>query len=99
MQLLHGLSLTDLTGLTPASATLTLAIAWSSWAFARGVYNVWFHPLAKYPGPRFAAWTIWWRAYVELFEEQNLVDRLFDLHREYGTFTESESRYPSLTHM
>ena len=27
------------------------------YAFAKGLYNVYFHPLAKYPGPRFAAAT------------------------------------------
>lgn len=31
---------------------------------ARAIYNVYFHPLAKYPGPRLAAMTDLWWAYA-----------------------------------
>lgn len=63
----------------------TLVLAWAVWATLKGVYNVspW-HPLAKFPGPKLAAFTMWWKMYVELVDETNLVDRLADLHALYG---------------
>jgi hypothetical protein len=34
------------------------------YALARGIYNVFFHPLSRFPGPRGAACTKWWLAYM-----------------------------------
>ncbi|KAI0835325.1 cytochrome P450 [Hypoxylon sp. FL0890] len=68
--------------LSPLSAALAVASAgvlyWLGWC----TYCLWFHPLAKYPGPKFAAvseiWFIWsWTTgrYPHILEEA---------HRKYG---------------
>ncbi|OTA93459.1 hypothetical protein M434DRAFT_21441 [Hypoxylon sp. CO27-5] len=68
--------------LSPLSGALVVALAgafyWLGWC----IYCIWFHPLAKYPGPRLAAiseiWFIWsWTTgrYPHILEEA---------HRKYG---------------
>ena len=65
-------------------AICTSLLAWTAWTVAKGFYNIYLHPLAGYPGPKLAGFTILWKMYVELIEERNLVDCLFELHTEYG---------------
>ncbi|KAF8464952.1 putative cytochrome P450 [Russula ochroleuca] len=36
------------------------------YALVRVIYNVFFHPLSRFPGPRGAACTRWWLAYQEI---------------------------------
>jgi hypothetical protein len=48
----------DVVHLVPASELLAVAIVWF---MAQATYNLKFHPLAKYPGPKIAAISnIWW---------------------------------------
>ena len=51
----------------------------------RVIYNVFFHPLSYFPGPRGAACTRWWLAYMELYRGVSLSTLRADLHRKYGT--------------
>ena len=53
----------------------------------RLVYNISFHPLARFPGPRGAACTRWWLAYMELGRGISLSDLRVELHRKYGNFS------------
>lgn len=50
----------------------------------RLIYNVYFHPLSRFPGPRGAACTRWWLAYMELVRGVSLSTLRADLHRNYG---------------
>ncbi|KAI0258151.1 cytochrome P450 [Gloeopeniophorella convolvens] len=54
------------------------------YAGCRVVYNLWFHPLARFPGPRAAACTRMWLAYQELVLGVSLADVRAELHRRYG---------------
>ncbi|KAI0047707.1 putative P450 monooxygenase [Auriscalpium vulgare] len=56
-------------------------LVWSVW---RVVYNLYFHPLAHVPGPRWAAATQLWLAYKELWEGTSLSDIRYQLHAQYG---------------
>ena len=49
------------------------------------IYNVYFHPLSRFPGPRGAACTGWWLAYMELGRGISLSTIRAELHRKYGT--------------
>lgn len=42
------------------------------------------HPLAKFPGPRLAKATGWYRTYHEVFRKGNMIDQLRALHSIYG---------------
>ncbi|KAI0265780.1 cytochrome P450 [Gloeopeniophorella convolvens] len=46
--------------------------------------NLFFHPLAHFPGPRGAASSRWWLAYMELVKGVNMPDLRAQLHEKYG---------------
>ena len=48
------------------------------------VYNLYFHPLAAFPGPRVARVTRFWKAYVEAILNRSFVHVLEELHTTYG---------------
>jgi hypothetical protein len=62
-------------------AALATAIAYAVYAV---IYNVYFHPLAKFPGPPIAKATIYWKAYVECIQQRSFCHVLVDLHARYG---------------
>lgn len=48
------------------------------------IYRVYFHPLAKYPGPFFARITDWYNMYHCLVGDRHL--EFYRIHKEYGRF-------------
>jgi hypothetical protein len=48
------------------------------------IYNVYFHPLAQFPGPSLAATTTYWKAYVESIANRSFCHELIELHAQYG---------------
>lgn len=48
------------------------------------VYNIYFHPLAKFPGPTFAASSKWYKTYHEVFLQESWTTLLRELHEKYG---------------
>jgi hypothetical protein len=50
------------------------------------VYRLYFHPLAKFPGPTWAAITDYWELYQDFFREEggHLYLELDKLHEKYG---------------
>jgi hypothetical protein len=63
------------------SAALATLIAY---AFYTVIYNVHFHPLAKFPGPPLARITIYWKAYIECIANRSFCHVLVELHERYG---------------
>ena len=61
------------------------ALGFLLYALARVIYNVFFHPLSRFPGPRGAACTRWWLAYMELGRGVSLSTIRAELHQKYGT--------------
>ena len=57
-----------------------------SYALVSVIYNLFFHPLSRFPGPRGAACTKWWLAYWELGRGVSLSTLREELHQKYGTF-------------
>jgi hypothetical protein len=55
------------------------------YALVRVLYNVYFHPLSHFPGPRGAACTKLWLAYMQLGRGISLATLRSELHQKYGT--------------
>ncbi|KXN81884.1 Trichodiene oxygenase [Leucoagaricus sp. SymC.cos] len=48
------------------------------------IYRIWLHPLSRYPGPRLAAVTKWYKAYYDLVIGGGLLEHIEHLHELYG---------------
>lgn len=70
------------------------ALSYVVYSAVMAVYNLHFHPLAKFPGPRWAAASGWWQVYVELVKQESLSKKLLDLHEEYGAHDPRFARRP-----
>ena len=64
---------------------LMTAVGLLLYALIGATYNIFFHPLSRFPGPRGAACTRWWLAYMELGRGVSLSTLRADLHQKYGT--------------
>ncbi|OOG00947.1 hypothetical protein ASPCADRAFT_125952 [Aspergillus carbonarius ITEM 5010] len=65
---------------------------WLAWSFIFHqlcvvIYRLYFHPLARYPGPRLAAVTFWWECYQDIFAGQGgeFTNQLEEMHDAYGS--------------
>lgn len=67
---------------------LALAIAASFFLYHAGlvIYRLYFHPLAKFPGPKLAAASRWWECYQDLFTGQGgeYILQVEEMHNKYG---------------
>ncbi|KAH9172366.1 putative P450 monooxygenase [Lactarius sanguifluus] len=63
--------------LTALAAILTFSV----W---RILYNLYFHPLSHFPGPKIAACSRLWLAYREVIKGESLSDLRVELHQKYG---------------
>ena len=70
--------------LTLATISCLVATTYLAWSFCSLVYNVYFHPLRKYPGPIGARASQWWRIYIELWKKESMTEVLRRLHEQYG---------------
>lgn len=68
-----------------------LNIAWAALAFslyqtALVIYRLYFHPLARFPGPKVAAASRWWECIQDLFAGQggDYMNQVERMHEDYG---------------
>jgi hypothetical protein len=64
---------------------LVLVAIFLTWSLCSSFYNVYFHPLAKFPGPKLAAASKYWLFYQEIIRGISLSEIRDDLHAQYGT--------------
>lgn len=48
------------------------------------LYRLFFSPLAKFPGPKLAAATLWYEFYYDVYKRGRYTFKLADLHAQYG---------------
>lgn len=63
-------------------ALIAAVLSWSCWS---ALYNVYLHPLARFPGPKLAAASKYWLFYQEFVKGFSLSDVRDELHAKYGT--------------
>lgn len=48
------------------------------------VYRLYLSPLAKFPGPKLAAATLWYEAYYDVIKKGQYTLKIRELHKQYG---------------
>ena len=65
-----------------AYTAVWLLAAWAAFKVLQAVYNVFFHPLRHFPGPRLAKVSRWWLYREEMRGDSHLV--IQNLHEVHG---------------
>jgi hypothetical protein len=64
----------------PFTLLILLLVLYAS----RTVYSVYFGPLAKFPGPKLAAATLWYEFYYDVIMKGRYTFKIKELHEKYG---------------
>ncbi len=64
--------------------TLVVAAVFLLYVFALSVYRLYFSPIAKFPGRRLAAVTLWYEFYYQVIKGGRYVWEVEKMHQEYG---------------
>ncbi|RFU72325.1 cytochrome p450 [Trichoderma arundinaceum] len=70
----------------PAATTVLLAtvLLTSIYSVYVVIYRLWFSPLAKFPGPKFAAATFWYEFYYDYWLDGQYLFEVEKMHKKYG---------------
>lgn len=66
------------------SVIIAVWLSLSIWWIFRGISRLYFHPLSAFPGPRIAAVTGLYKAYIDVVAQTSFVHTLERLHAIYG---------------
>jgi hypothetical protein len=67
------------------SYALIIGLVSSVYLLGLGVYRLFLHPLAKFPGPKYAALSRWHEAYYDIYLSGKLIFWIEEQHKKYGT--------------
>jgi hypothetical protein len=60
-------------------------ILWVCYLLGLVIYRLYFHPLAAFPGPKYAAVSRWHEFYYEVVKQGQFTFKVQKLHERYGT--------------
>ena len=60
---------------------------------ALGIYRLHFSPIAKFPGPKLAALTLWYEFYHDVVRGGQYIFKIDELHEQYGIATTFPLQY------
>lgn len=63
-----------------------IALAGAGYLISLAVYRLWLSPLAKFPGPKLAALTLWYELYYDIYCEGQYTFQIIRMHEKYGTY-------------
>lgn len=61
------------------------ALLWVCYVLGLFVYRLYFHPLAAFPGPKYAAVSRWHEFYHEVVKQGQFTFEVQKLHEKYGS--------------
>ena len=61
-----------------------LLILFCSYLIIGSIYRLYFHPLARVPGPKLAALTLWYEFYHDFIRKGKYLWVIGDMHAKYG---------------
>lgn len=68
----------------PPYFILTAVLIWSTYLLGLVIYRLFFHPLAKFPGPKYAALSRWHEFYYEVVKKGQFTFVIQEYHKKYG---------------
>ena len=74
----------SLPSLSAFEVSLVALPLWLLYLIIGGLYRLYFHPLAKFPGPKIAALTRWYEFYHDIIHKGRFLWKIGDLHDRYG---------------
>ncbi|KAL4987950.1 cytochrome P450 [Aspergillus falconensis] len=66
------------------SSALLLGLVYTVYLVGLGVYRLFLHPLAKFPGPKYAALSRWHEVYHDIYLPGKLIFWIEEQHKKYG---------------
>jgi hypothetical protein len=65
--------------------SLHMAVAFAVLFLVTGViYRIYFSPLARFPGPKLAALTLWYEFYYDVIKRGKFTWEIQQMHQKYG---------------
>ena len=61
-----------------------LGVCFLLFATSTAVWRLFFSPLAKFPGPRLAALTLWYECYYDVVKSGMYIWEIEKMHEKYG---------------
>lgn len=74
----------DITMISTADLTVALATISLLYLIALAFHRLVSSPLAKFPGPKLAALTLWYEFYYDVIKRGRYTWKIGELHKEYG---------------
>ncbi len=59
------------------------------------VYRLYLSPLAKFPGPKLAALTLWFEFYYDVVQRGRYTWKIAEMHKRYGEMSLGKARHIS----